>query len=173
MIHALLTKRTALQMPLFSRPISLVARCGAILALATLGACSTTQQVSVHPMAGSFDETAAQTSDLRIAESALQSGDLDVAKPIYARLTQTHPDMPQAWMGLADVHFLAGELQAAQQTYALVAARFPTQVDALLGLARIALRQRELETAAATYARVLEQWPEHPLALAGLGVTMT
>lgn len=144
---------------------------GIVLVL-TLTACATTTPTTqVQPQQTVFDDDAMRASDLRIADSALQGGDLEVALSIYYRLTQTHPALLDAWMGLADAHFLDGELEAARQVYNEVLERFPGQeMSARLGLARIALRQRNLTVAMGHYQSILQATPDHPLALAGLGV---
>ncbi|WP_397475027.1 tetratricopeptide repeat protein [Pusillimonas sp.] len=143
---------------------------GLFLAAALAGCAAPGPSTQVQPLTA-FDNEAMQASDLRIADSALQGGDMDVALSIYHRLTQSHPTLIQAWTGLAAAHFLTGELEAAKMVYNEVLQRFPDQqLDARLGLARIALRHRRLPEAMAHYESILAQSPDHPLALAGLGV---
>lgn len=144
---------------------------GIVLVLMVAGCAAPQQTTQVKPQQTAFDADAMRASDLRIADSALQGGDLDVAMSIYARLTQSHPDMIEAWMGLGDARFLTGEMEAARLMYTEVLERFPQQqLNARLGLARIALRQRHISTAIGHYQAILQQSPDQPLALAGLGV---
>lgn len=154
-------------------PLRFLQSAAAAVLVLTLAGCVTTRSAThVQPQETAFDADAMRASDMRIADSALQGGDLDVALSIYARLTQSHPDMVEAWMGLGDTHFLGGEPEAARMVYNEVLERFPDQqLNARLGLARIALRQRELSTAMGHYQAILQQSPNHPLALAGLGVS--
>jgi len=143
---------------------------GAFVAAALVGCAAPGPTTQVQALTA-FDNEAVQASDMRIADSALQSGDLDVAISIYYRVTQSHPTLLRAWLGLADAHFLSGELETARLVYNEVLQRFPDQqLDARLGLARIALRHRQLADAVAHYEFILAQSPNHPLALAGLGV---
>ncbi|MBJ7222718.1 MULTISPECIES: tetratricopeptide repeat protein [unclassified Brenneria] len=110
-------------------------------------------------------------SDLRIAASALHSGDLNVALPIYSRLIERQPDNASAWLGMADIHFLSGELGAASKAYATAQRLEPENIDAQLGQARVLVRQRNLTAAIARFQSILSHFPNHPLALSGLGVS--
>src|SRR5690554_4490617 len=134
---------------------------GVVLMLTLVGCATPKGTTQVQPQQTAFDNAAMQASDLRIADSALQGGDLDVALTIYSRLTQSHPTLIQAWTGLAAAHFLTGELEAAKMVYNEVLQRFPDQqLDARLGLARIALRHRRLPEAMAHYESILAQSPD-------------
>ncbi|MCV9878713.1 tetratricopeptide repeat protein [Brenneria izbisi] len=110
-------------------------------------------------------------SELNIAASALKSGDLEVAGSIYRRFTQTNPEQPAGWLGLADTHFLSGELETASKAYATAQQLAPNNIDAYLGQARILLRQRQFTQAIERYQTILTRFPNHPLALSGLGVS--
>lgn len=137
-----------------------------------LAGCAAPRPVAeVQPRQTVFDADTLRASDLRIADSALQGGDVEVAMSLYSRLIESHPDLYDAWMGLADAHYLSGELEAARQVYTEMLNRFPAeQASARLGLARVALRQRALPEAITHYQAILQEFPDHPFALAGLGV---
>ncbi|QDQ88025.1 tetratricopeptide repeat protein [Alcaligenaceae bacterium SJ-26] len=149
-------------------------RAGVILCLALaalLSGCTGLRpHDGVRPAETVYDEATLQASDLRIAESALQSGDLSVAMSVYRRLVQAHPGQAIVWMGLGDAHFLGGELEAARQAYLKAGELRPDMLEPQLGQARIALRQRRLEEATERFQAILMGMPDHPLALAGLGV---
>ncbi|MFE8115290.1 tetratricopeptide repeat protein [Brenneria goodwinii] len=112
-----------------------------------------------------------ESGDLRIASSALQSGDVTLAMSIYSRLAQSNPDVVAVWMGLGDAHFLQGEFGAANNAYVKAQRLDPENIDAWLGSARILTRQRNLPEAIARYQSILTRFPDNPRALSGLGVS--
>jgi Flp pilus assembly protein TadD len=144
-----------------------------LMFVSLLAGCAANKKstAELEPMLPAQDQAAIQGSDLRIASSALQSGDLNLAKKTYARLVKNAPDMIEAWQGLGDTQYQAGEFEAAKGTYNQAMQRFPDLIEPRLALARIDIRQRKLDTAAAYYQAILAQHPDDPQALAGLGAT--
>ena len=136
-----------------------------------LSACSPMRTAQVEPAQTAIDETALKAGDLRIAASSLASGDLDVAISLYQRITASHPEVVDGWLGLATARYLSGDISLARQAYQKAIDIDPAQIDAHLGLARMDIRQRRLPEAIARYEVMRQQWPDHPLVLAGLGVT--
>ncbi|PWC17691.1 tetratricopeptide repeat protein [Brenneria corticis] len=137
----------------------------------SLAGCALLRPAPAHQEKSVQGASAREESDLRIAASALQSGDLNVASSIYRRLTETRPASAAAWLGLANTHFLSGELDAANKAYAVAQKIEPDNIDASLGQARILIRQRRLPEATAGFQSILSRFPNHPLALSGLGVS--
>lgn len=135
-----------------------------------LGGCSATQQTAVRPIETVMDQAALDAGELRIAASALQSGDINVARSLYQDLTRSHPDVPDIWLGLGDTYFLSGEFEAAQAAYTHAEQLDPTQLGAKLALARVDVRLRRLDQARDRFQSILASRPNEAIALAGLGV---
>lgn len=134
-----------------------------------LGACaSTPPQTAVRPI--ETDTTALDAGELRIAASALQSGDINVARSLYQELARSHSSVPTVWLGLGDTYFLAGEFESAQAAYSRAEEMDPTLLPARLALARVDIRLRRLEQARSRFQSILAEEPDHPIAMAGLGV---
>lgn len=135
-----------------------------------LAACSTTR-TQVRPLGQQTDGALVLTqADLRVAASALQSGDAESARTLYQELLALHPDSSEVWLGLGNAYFLEGEFVAARQAYDQAVELDPALTDAQLAQARVALRMRELDRARRQYEAILQQHPNMPIALAGLGV---
>src|SRR5690606_26209702 len=80
-----------------------------------LAACAPMREQKVQPLTSAVDESAMQAGELRIAASALASGDLDVAISLYTRITASRPDIIGGWLGLADAMYLAGDMTQARR----------------------------------------------------------
>ncbi len=141
-----------------------------ILASLLLSACVHTQTTAVRPVDTVMDQAALQAGELRIAASALQGGDVNVAKTLYTELSQNYPEMPAVWQGLGDAHAMAAEYEAARRAYNKSLALEPGNLDTKLALARVDVRTRNLEQARTSYEQILAQHPNDPVALSGLGV---
>lgn len=146
-------------------------RISLIMVLAgTLAACATTH-TAVRPLGTEDDGTLIlKNSDLRVAASALQGGDIQVARSLYDELARLHPDVAAVWLGLGNTYFLAGEYEAADRAYERARQLEPELVDAQIARARVAVRLRQLDQARSQYQAILAQHPGNPVALAGLGV---
>lgn len=132
---------------------------GLCLQLAACGALP-----DLHP------ESRQNSSDLRLADAARDSGNLDMAVSLYKKILQRNPDEKAALTGLAGTLAQSNELQQARQIYLHLQTLAPHQLDAELGLARISVRQQQLDDARTRYQEILSRQPDNLQALAGLGV---
>lgn len=138
--------------------------------LLLLTACAT-PRTDVRPIETVQSGAALGAGELRIAASALQSGDVAVARSLYTELSEKHPRNIAVWMGLGDAYFLTADYQAARTAYERARALDSNRPEAQLALARIDIRERNLDQAQGRYQAVLADRPGHVIALAGLGVT--
>lgn len=111
-------------------------------------------------------------SDLHIADSALSSGNTELALTLYDKALQAKPDSIEAQLGLADTVYQAGDLERARVLYARTADSAPSNLRSKLGLARVALRQRRLDDASALYRSLAAQLPDNPVTAEGLGTVL-
>ena len=141
-----------------------------LAALLVLGGCSTMPSMFKSKPEPVAEQKTLSSSELRIAESALQSGDTDVALSLYTELSNSHPDNGDVWLGLGDSHYLNGEIEQAQLAYLRAAALDEQALEPKLSLARIAIRMRSFDEAQQLLNTVLAAEPSHPVAMASLGV---
>ncbi|HDR9805088.1 TPA: tetratricopeptide repeat protein [Burkholderia cenocepacia] len=111
-------------------------------------------------------------AELRIADSALAGGNVDLASTLYGKVLARHPDSLAAQLGLADVNYRAGDLERARMLYEQARQQAPAELGPQVGLARVALRQRRLDEAAHRYRDLLAAQPNLPLAAQGLGTVL-
>lgn len=134
-----------------------------------LSACATQKPV-VRPLETVQDSTALAAGELRIAASALQSGDVSVALSLYSELSKNHPEQAAVWMGLGNTHFLAADYAAARAAYHQALQISPNLTDPKLALARVDIRERNFDQAVQRYQAILADRPGDIIALSGLGV---
>jgi Flp pilus assembly protein TadD len=108
-------------------------------------------------------------SDQRLAESALNGGNPEIAISLYKKILQRTPNDVHAVVGLGGALFQTNNLEQARQVFLQAERLEPQQLDAELGLARISIRQREFVAAVARYQAILQRIPDCLPALAGLG----
>lgn len=155
-------------LPLFSSRFLRLA--SFLLLAAALTACTTTR-TQLRPLGQTEEGHLVLTNaDLRVAASALQSGDTEAAKSLYEELLLRHPESPQVWLGLGNAYFLEGDYDSASRAYDRAAQYDPTEAEIRLAQARVALRLRKLSDAQHLYQEFLRDRPNDPIALAGLGV---
>ncbi|WP_175729380.1 tetratricopeptide repeat protein [Burkholderia ambifaria] len=111
-------------------------------------------------------------AELRIADSALSGGNVELASTLYGKVLARHPDSLAAQLGLGDVNYRAGDLERARILYEQARQQAPADLGPQLGLARVALRQRRLDEAAQRYRDLLAAQPNLPLAAQGLGTVL-
>ncbi|WP_027784119.1 MULTISPECIES: tetratricopeptide repeat protein [Burkholderia] len=111
-------------------------------------------------------------AELRIADSALAGGNVDLASTLYGKVLARHPDSLAAQLGLADVNYRAGDLERARILYEQARQQAPAELGPQVGLARVALRQRRLDEAGRRYRDLLAAQPNLPLAAQGLGTVL-
>ncbi|HEY2022320.1 tetratricopeptide repeat protein [Paraburkholderia sp.] len=143
--------------------------CG--VSLLVLAACTTTQHVTdARPVLR--NTTPSEMSEMRIAQTALESDNLQMANSLYERIIKANPRSVEGLTGLGDTLYALGD-----DTRAGVYYDRASQVDAaapapLIGHARVAIHQRRFDDAIATYRHVLVLTPNNPLAIAGLGAAI-
>ena len=145
----------------------------AVAFAAGLGACTTTV-VSHNPELRSVSENSSPSavSELRIAESALDSGDLQIATSIYQRVIVANPKSVPGLIGLGDTLYAVGDYTRANVDYQRALQVDPTAYGALIGSARVAIKQRRMDDAVALYRKIQALKPDDVLACAGLGTAL-
>ncbi|MGI4985526.1 MAG: tetratricopeptide repeat protein [Janthinobacterium lividum] len=139
--------------------------------LGVTGGCTTTTHVTeARPVP--LNRSPSSTSELHIAEVALEAGNTDMAKTVFERLVRSNPDSVPGLTGLGNTLYSVGDFTRAG-VYFERASRIDPRADApLIGVARVAIRQRRFDDAITTYRQVLARAPNDPLACAGLGVAL-
>lgn len=135
-----------------------------------LGGCASGGTLTTRPV---LSERGTDTStDLRIAQSALESGDTQLALTLFEKVLKASPQSNDAQLGLADAMYQTGDLVRAGVLYSHVAAAGPADPRAQLGLARVALRERRLDDAVARYRALMAALPGQAIAAEGLGTAL-
>jgi len=137
-----------------------------------LGACTTTVQRSTSSTPVTRNSSPSDVSEMRIAESALDSGNVDVARTIYDRIVKGNPASVPGLTGLGNTLYAIGDFTRAGVYYRRANQLQPADVASLIGIARVAIHQRHFDDAIKTYRQVLELSPNSPLASAGLGAAL-
>ena len=139
-----------------------------------LSACTTTVRQHIEPIqpASSGSSTLSQEGELHIADTALHSGNIDLATNIYTQVLQANPASVPGLTGLGDTLYTVGDYTRAVVYYDRALAIDPKNLPALLGNARAAIRQRRLDNAVTAYRKILQLAPNDPLAAAGLGAAL-
>ncbi|WP_442808445.1 tetratricopeptide repeat protein [Trinickia soli] len=142
----------------------------ASLSLGLLTGCASGPRVETRPVVA--ERGADKSTDLRIAESALESGDVQLALSLFERTLKADPRSLPAQLGLADAIYQTGDLARAGVLYRQAAANAPDDPRAQLGLARVALRERRLDEAVARYRALVAKYPDNAVASEGLGAAL-
>lgn len=151
-----------------------VASVTSVLVISLLAGCAsgrhTTPQseVTMRAPAAAADPAV----DLRIADSALQAGDTQLAVSLYQRMLKADPNSATAHLGLGDAAYASGDIARAGVLFARVHALRPDDPRAQLGLARVALRERRIDEAEARYRTLVAARPDSAVAAEGLGTTL-
>jgi Flp pilus assembly protein TadD len=141
-----------------------------IAASSLVTGCASNRHITPQPVATTrVPDTAA---DQRIAESALEAGDTQLAMSLFEKLLKADPQSKTAQLGLGDAIYQTGDLARAGVLYAGVAAAAPDDPRAQLGLARVALRERRLDEAVARYRKLVAANPDNVMAAEGLGAAL-
>lgn len=143
------------------------------LGLAAAG-CSTTVRQTSDPLRPVTASHGALTSDgeLRIAQIALESGNVELATNVFSHVVDADPHSVPALTGLGDTLYAVGDYTRAKVYYDKALSFDPKFVPALLGNARVAIQQRRFDDAIAGYRRIMALVPNHPVAAAGLGAAL-
>lgn len=155
---------------LSSRRLLVAAFAFCALATGLLTGCASEPRVQSRPVL--TERGADKSTDLRIAESALDSGDIPLAISLFERTLKADSHSLPAELGLADAIYQTGDLPRAGVLYSQVAAAAPDDPRAQLGLARVALRERHLDDAVARYRRLAQAHPENAVVAEGLGAAL-
>jgi Flp pilus assembly protein TadD len=142
----------------------------ACAAATLLTGCASGPRVEARPVLS--EHGADKSTDLRIAESALESGDTQLAVSLFERTLKADPNSLPAELGLADAIYQTGDLARSGVLYSRAAAVAPNDPRAQLGLARVALRERRLDEAVARYRQLLGAHPDNAVAAEGLGAAL-
>lgn len=153
-----------------SRRLVVAALAMSALAVGLLTGCASGPHVQTRAVVA--ERGADKSTDLRIAESALESGDTQLAISLFERALQADPHSLPAQLGLADAIYGTGDLARAGVLYRQAAAAGPGDPRAELGLARVALRERRLDEAIARYRRLAAAHPENAVVAEGLGAAL-
>jgi Flp pilus assembly protein TadD len=148
-----------------------VAALGVALLLGT-AACTTTTQHVTDTRPVTLNSSPNSVSELRIAQTALESGNVDMATTLYDKVVQADPKSIPGLTGLGDTLYAVGDFTRAGVYYQRASAIDPGAVAPLIGIARVAIHQRRFDDAIATYRRVLAKAPDDPMASAGLGAAL-
>jgi Flp pilus assembly protein TadD len=151
----------------------LLFRVTVLVCVLTTAACTTTvtqHATDIRPLEPRG--TPSTASELRIAETALESGNLDMATTIYSRIVKADENSVPGLTGLGNTLYAVGDFTRAGVYFQKASQIEPDNTAPLIGMARVAMHQRRLADAAATYHRVLALKPNDALASAGLGAAL-
>ncbi|OTP79282.1 tetratricopeptide repeat protein [Caballeronia sordidicola] len=159
-----------------SRPNALArgacfAAIAATLVFAT-SACTTTTQRVAETRPVTRNSAPSSMSELRIAQSALDSGNIDLATTLFEKVVKADPHSVPGLAGLGDTLYAVGDFTRAGVYYERASAADASAAAPLVGSARVAIRQRRFDDAIATYRKVLARTPDEPMSSAGLGVAL-
>jgi Flp pilus assembly protein TadD len=153
------------------RKSACVAVSGVVLLLAA-SACTTTTQHVTDTRPVTLNSSPNSMSELRIAQTALESGNIDMATTLFNKVLQADPKSIPATTGLGDTLYAVGDFTRAGVYYQRASGIDPDAMAPLIGVARVAIHQRRFDDAISTYRRVLAKTPNDPLASAGLGAAL-
>jgi Flp pilus assembly protein TadD len=149
---------------------ALVALFAPLAATLLAGGCATHHFVT--PRTAAVTHLPDAQGDMRIAESALEAGDTQLAVSLFEKLLKADPHSKSAQLGLGDAMYQTGDLARAGVLYARVAAVAPDDPRAQLGLARVALRERRLDEAEKLYRELVTVQPDSAVSAEGIGATL-
>jgi Flp pilus assembly protein TadD len=154
------------------RRFSFVAGCVTVALMA--GGCTTTMSThagtDLRPV--NRNGSPSSMSELRIAQSALESGNMEMATTLYDKILQANPNSVEALTGLGNTLYSVGDFTRAGVYYNKANAIDKKAPAPLIGIARVAIHQRRFDDAVTTYRSVLAESPDDPLAAAGLGAAL-
>jgi Flp pilus assembly protein TadD len=134
-------------------------------------ACTTTEHV-VDTQPIMRNSSPSSTSEVRIAESVLESGDIALASTLFGKVVKSNPRSVAGLTGLGDTLYAVGDFTRAVVYYQKAHAIDHSAVAPMIGIARTAIRQRRFDDAITAYRGVLSQVPHDPMASAGLGAAL-
>ncbi|WP_404611414.1 tetratricopeptide repeat protein [Caballeronia udeis] len=111
-------------------------------------------------------------SELRIADTALDSGNVELATTLFEKVVDGDPRSVPGLTGLGNTLYAVGDFTRAAVYYERARQVEPNAIAAMVGIARVAIHQRRFDDAISTYRQVLALTPDAPLASAGLGAAL-
>jgi Flp pilus assembly protein TadD len=147
----------------------------AMMILVALAACTTTTTTVDHgPELNPVmrNSSPSDMSELHIADTALSSGNIDLATNLFQKIVASDPKSSAGLTGLGNTMYAVGDSTRAGVYYARANQTEPKALGPLIGLARVAIRQRRFDDAIDLYRRVLVLSPGNSLAEAGLGAAL-
>jgi Flp pilus assembly protein TadD len=154
------------------RIVHAVSAAGVItVVFAAAGCTTTTHQVSdVRP--NQLNTSPSTMSELRIADTALESNNIELATSLYEKALKANPNSAPALNGLGNTLYQVGDYTRAAVYYQRASQADPQALEPMIGTARTAIHQRRFNDAISTYRKVLAAKPNDPLASAGLGAAL-
>jgi Flp pilus assembly protein TadD len=140
--------------------------------LLAASACTTTTQHVTDTRPVTLNSSPNSMSELRIAQTALESGNVDMATTLYDKVVQADPKSIPGLTGLGDTLYAVGDFTRAGVYYQRASAVDADAPAPLIGIARVAIHQRRFDDAITTYRHILAKSPNDPLASAGLGAAL-
>lgn len=150
---------------------AVLGRCAAAAAVLLAAGCTTTTHTvptKITPVA----KTASSESEYRVAEVALNSGNIEMARTVYGRLAAANPTSVEALTGLGNTLYVVGDYTRAAVYFSKAHQLAPEANEPMVGIARCAIHQRDFKLSIKTYKEILAKTPDDPVALAGLGVSL-
>ncbi|WP_345814959.1 tetratricopeptide repeat protein [Paraburkholderia sp. PREW-6R] len=143
----------------------------ALLAATLLAACGSSAPRAQIPMPRPtvLNTSPSTASELHIANTALQGGNVQMAASIYERELAAHPDSTEALLGLAEANYIEGDMSHARALYERAGQIAKGARGPRLGLARVAIRERRFADAILLYQPLVAANPADAVAYAGLG----
>jgi Flp pilus assembly protein TadD len=157
-------------LPNSAHRVFLIISIATFLLMAT--ACTTTVQKTAETRPVTLNSSPSSMSELRIADTALDSGNIELATTLYDRVVQADPRSVPALTGLGNTLYAVGDFTRAGVYYKRANKIEPAAVAPLIGIARVAIHQRRFDEAISTYRIVLATIPNDPMASAGLGAAL-
>lgn len=138
-----------------------------------LSACTTSVvQHSPDTRPVTRNSSPSSMSELRIAQTALDSGNVELATTLFNRVLEHNPDSVEALTGLGNTLYAVGDDTRAGVYYAKASKLDAQSLAPLIGLGRVAIHQRRFDDAVQVYQSVLARTPNDPIAASGLAVAM-
>lgn len=150
--------------------LRLTVLCAALLVASA--ACTTTSRHVADMQPVTRNSSPSSMSELRIAEAALDAGNVELATSLFDKVVQADPKSVLGLTGLGDTLYAVGDFTRARVYYQRASGLEPGAAAPLIGIARVAIHQRRFDEAISTYRGVLARTPDDPMASAGLGAAL-
>jgi Flp pilus assembly protein TadD len=139
--------------------------------LIAASACTTTQHIS-ETRSVTRNSAPSSMSELRIADTALDSGNVELATTLYEKVVAADPRSVAGLTGLGNTLYAVGDFTRAAVYYERARQVEPGAIAPMIGIARVGIHQRRFDDAISTYRKILALKPDEPLASAGIGAAL-